>query len=889
MEEKVEYILKIIDEDGDTFRQRAEMYYRKRPEIVNFVEDAFRGYRALAERFDHLSKELQSANRAIAAIYPERISFGMDENDDFEMEKIPEMGGLPKDELNNTLSKKPPAPPKLNIPKTHNVLRKSPNAPTRLMSKKGLLKLNPDDADSASAADPHPVPVPVPVPCSGLSKSEALERIDKHQKEILTLQTEKEFLRSAYESRVEKYWQIEKKITEMQGEVNDLQDEFGIGMVIGDDEARTLMTTSAMKSCQETLAHLQDKQKKAAEDASIEFQKVQEAQEKFESLKKKLNYNQGGQDLHSVENKVLSLNSEQTKLEEPKKGSAEETVHDLKALHRKIKEKSQAGPGNSLTISDLAEQVDELVDKVISLGNVVSSQNAYVTRLRSETNELQGHIKSLEGEKEMLIDDSSSKSHKIKELEKELQRVQSLNQCIKEQNNNLQTELVKASCNFDDLSEKLLHAEPDEEEENVILSSQTIPVKQVQLQEVKVTRKSVPEEDLNTKEAEEKAQELEKNTSNIGEKKNLAQTISSYPQDNKPLGSSDTNRELGAQGMSNGMSTPDQSLEADLRKRSMSDMDNGKNPFLSSQLDDTSNFSASPARTIPEISSFRWEQGEVSLPNNGKDLIYQEKKHPFEAGPGDASARGLKEQQDETFSFDFTGRGKTAEAPKDDFFWFNSNKGHQNYIYSSVGDLRDVNQEISDRRDSIIPTKSMEMKNDENKGEMSGVYASTSAEERRHSGSVKPVHDGWERKSDQCGSSAEVAEMKNELKKSGNHASNKLRDENCSGWKKDLSGERCIDNKTGMKEENINLNRGNSNGSSGKSSTQPNHDLQVTAQMRNTSKSNQQKEGFNKNVSVANPETEMNLKQSSLTDQGNFTLTYKGKKCIFLNLFLLNK
>lgn len=41
MEEKIEYILKIIQKDGDTFRQRAEMYYKKWPELVNFVEDSF--------------------------------------------------------------------------------------------------------------------------------------------------------------------------------------------------------------------------------------------------------------------------------------------------------------------------------------------------------------------------------------------------------------------------------------------------------------------------------------------------------------------------------------------------------------------------------------------------------------------------------------------------------------------------------------------------------------------------------------------------------------------------------------------------------------------------------------------------------------------------------
>lgn len=44
-------MLKIIDEDADSFAQRADMYYMKRPQLINMVEDLYRSHRSLAENF----------------------------------------------------------------------------------------------------------------------------------------------------------------------------------------------------------------------------------------------------------------------------------------------------------------------------------------------------------------------------------------------------------------------------------------------------------------------------------------------------------------------------------------------------------------------------------------------------------------------------------------------------------------------------------------------------------------------------------------------------------------------------------------------------------------------------------------------------------------------
>ncbi|KAK9269969.1 hypothetical protein L1049_025542 [Liquidambar formosana] len=269
MGDKVTDTLKIIDEDGDSFAKRAEMYYKKRPELINFVEESYRAYRALAERYDHISKELQNANRTIASIFPEQVQFAMDDEDD---ENFPEKIN-PSHE-----SDKPPKDlpdiPKPTIPKVPKIPKKDFKAAPMFISKKGPLKRT---ASSART-----------VVSSGLSKTEAMEEIDELQKGILVLQTEKEFVKSSYESGLSKYWEIERRITEMQGKVCSLQDEYSIGRVIEDDEAQKLMVAAALKSCQQTLIRLQETQRRSAEEARIEYQRIKEAHEKLETLKDKL-------------------------------------------------------------------------------------------------------------------------------------------------------------------------------------------------------------------------------------------------------------------------------------------------------------------------------------------------------------------------------------------------------------------------------------------------------------------------------------------------------------------------------------------------------------------------------------------------------------------------
>ncbi|KAK2430066.1 protein NETWORKED 2A [Trifolium repens] len=449
MEEKVTDTLRILQNDGDSFSQRAEMYYRKRPELVEFVEEAFRAYRALAERYDHLSRELQSANRTIASVFPDQVPCQIDDDEDDESDTgtVP-----PSPDLNSQFQNSP------SIPKVPKIPKKDFRSPSMLLSRKGPIKRTPSVS-----------PNYMPTQKSGLTKAEALGEIDKLQKEILALQTEKEFVRSVYERAYEKYWEIEDHITGMQKNVCNLQDEFGVGTVIEDDDARALMAATALKSCQETLSKLQKIQAQSSIEAKVEYERVRKAHEMFESLRDQFISKFMNQEEHEHVEKCKSIISEEQKHIDEEIASLEEQENDVVLLRETIKEKLEQDSANSLTVTEMAECIDELVNKVVTLETAVSSQTGMVNRLRSETDELQTNIKKLEEDKEILKAGAEVTNMKLKEFEEELLRVKILNKSVKSQDNSLRTHFTEASCNIEHLSGKLNNMKHDVDDVNLVL------------------------------------------------------------------------------------------------------------------------------------------------------------------------------------------------------------------------------------------------------------------------------------------------------------------------------------------------------------------------------------------------------------------------------------
>ncbi|CAL0307690.1 unnamed protein product [Lupinus luteus] len=59
MDQNVKQMLKLIEQDADSFAQKAEMFYQKRPELATLVGEFHRGYRALAERYDQVTIDIR--------------------------------------------------------------------------------------------------------------------------------------------------------------------------------------------------------------------------------------------------------------------------------------------------------------------------------------------------------------------------------------------------------------------------------------------------------------------------------------------------------------------------------------------------------------------------------------------------------------------------------------------------------------------------------------------------------------------------------------------------------------------------------------------------------------------------------------------------------------
>ncbi|KAJ4969886.1 hypothetical protein NE237_002985 [Protea cynaroides] len=444
MDEKVKQMIKLIEEDGDSFARRAEMYYKRRPEIINLVEESYRAYRALAERYDHISGDLQNANKTLGTVFPEQVQFATDDEDDDGSSRT-STSSTNQNSLPNGL----PESPKLHISKLPSFPRKDAKGPSTLLAK----KVQPQKATSSTSIN-------TTTNSLRMSTAEALQEIDSLQKGILVLQTEKEFVKSSYESGVAKYWEIEKRISEMHETVCMLQDDFCVATVIEDDEARTIMGATALKSCQETLVQLQEKQKQSAEEARVEYQRIKDAREKLRSIKNEFHRDQTDQPDLSEKRESIGSGSSFNNLEQEVSDLSQGRLQS-ESIQEKIREHFDMNSDTCLTVTELAEKIDELVHKVISLEITVSSQTALINRLRSETDELQENLQNLDEDKATL--GSFKLVERLRKMDEKLYGIQDLNQNFEDQNNNLQTHFTEAHSNLNYLTKKLHSMKPDEE------------------------------------------------------------------------------------------------------------------------------------------------------------------------------------------------------------------------------------------------------------------------------------------------------------------------------------------------------------------------------------------------------------------------------------------
>ncbi|KAK8454000.1 hypothetical protein SEVIR_5G378100v4 [Setaria viridis] len=397
METRVKAMIKLIEIDADTFAKKAELYFKNRPELVSLVEETYRSYQALADRCDRISGELHKSNHTIATAFPEQVQLSL-QNDNGD--------GFPKGITGINIS------------------RGTSPAPKRAQTHRRI--------------------------SSQMSKDKAQEAIERLQKEILVLQTEKEFFKSSYESSLNKYLDIERRASEMQEEVWSLQETFSTSAVIEDNEARALMAARALISCEDTLVNLQGQQKRSSQQARTEFERVIDAKKKLKSFKSECGHPDTQKELSDHQYVVTSSLHPSTEDNDP---ILQDHRLDLQEISQKVKRQFESC--SEASVVHLAGNIDEFVDKVIALEIAASSQNAQINRMRAEADELHKRLDSLEEEKAALVGDSSKLSERLKQVEEVLQTIQRIEKSVHSENRNIHKQLTEACCSLTNFVEKL--------------------------------------------------------------------------------------------------------------------------------------------------------------------------------------------------------------------------------------------------------------------------------------------------------------------------------------------------------------------------------------------------------------------------------------------------
>lgn len=238
---------------------------------------------------------------------------------------------------------------------------------------------------------------------------------------------------------------MEKKMADLQEEVCFLQDAFNASAVIEDNEARALMTATALKSCEDVIFNLQEQQKKSLELEKVENVRVKALRERLRAIKS--NY---GRTVNEKEhqNDDLDLNSGGGKMYEIKKERLE-----LEMIRKKIK--NLFDMDSDMSVGEVAERIDQLVNKVVDLELMVSSQTAQINRLNLENGELEKSLENLETETGTLTNDSQQLNQMLKQVEEELSRAQNIQKTFIKDENMVRLNFSQAVSSLGNISEKL--------------------------------------------------------------------------------------------------------------------------------------------------------------------------------------------------------------------------------------------------------------------------------------------------------------------------------------------------------------------------------------------------------------------------------------------------
>ncbi|CAA0395260.1 unnamed protein product [Arabidopsis thaliana] len=401
MDSKVKTMIKLIEADADSFARRADMYFKKRPELMKLVEELYRAYRALAERYDHTTVELRRAHKVMVEAFPNQMSFDM-------IEDSASSSSEPRTEADTEALQKDGTKSKRSFSQTNKL----------------------DGTSDSHEAD---------------SEVETLKRT------LLELQTEKEALNLQYQLILSKVSRFEKELNDAQKDVKGFDER----ACKADIEIKILKESLAKLEVERDTGLLQYSQaieRIADLEASIshgqEYAKgltnrVSEAEREAMSLKKELSRLQSEKEAGLLRyNKSLELISSLEKTIRDAEESvrvfrdqSEQAETEIKALKQELLKLNEVNEDLNVryqqcleTISKLEREVSHAQDNAKRLSSEVLAGAAKIKTVEEQCALLESFNQTMKVEAENLAHKMSAKDQELSQKQNEIEKLQAVMQ-----------------------------------------------------------------------------------------------------------------------------------------------------------------------------------------------------------------------------------------------------------------------------------------------------------------------------------------------------------------------------------------------------------------------------------------------------------------------------
>lgn len=477
MDSKVKQMIKLIEEDADSFARRAEMYYKKRPELMKMVEEFYRAYRALAERYDHATGVIRHAHKTMAEVCPNQVYLmGSDEPPGSATEADPHTPEMPppgralfdSDELQG--SGEGAGHAKFSEGKA----RKGLNFHDVGEEKERTIPIY---GDQDLQAQPLPDP----------------DRMGNAETEISNLKIALAKLESEKEAGLLRYEQSLKRLSNLESEVSRAQeDSRGLNERASEAETEVQNLKDALAKLQaereaaflryqqylEKISSLENSISSAQKDAGELNVRATKAEAEAESLKQDLarmgaekedalaQYKRCLEMLSKLEDN-LAKTEEDARQTNKRADKAEREVETLKQEVTKLTEEKEAAALNYLQCLEKLTELEQKLSRVQEEARRLNSEiDDGVAKLKSAEERclvLEKSNQNLQSELETLVHKVGSQGDELTEKQKELGRLWT---CIQEE----RMRFVEAETAFQTLQH--LHSQSQEELRSLVLQLQ---------------------------------------------------------------------------------------------------------------------------------------------------------------------------------------------------------------------------------------------------------------------------------------------------------------------------------------------------------------------------------------------------------------------------------